>query len=186
MHSMPKNYLVCLWKGSRMCPATHTSVNAKAGLQASCSHVILGGVEEGISPLVAPVSSRWPRDQPALQHANCIARELVHGGLVLVQDWRPNNPTFTPSSAEFKIVAKTTERTLKLSIASALVQGAALCLVLKLQICHINSKYQAESQHLHYQNPSCLSGRWTPTSHNYFKTPQDLTKQGLRRNTGPF
>lgn len=57
-------------------------------------------------------------------------------------------PAFPPPRAEFKIVPKTTEKTLKISLASEEVRGARLYSVLKLQVYCIKERYQIESQHL--------------------------------------
>lgn len=107
-------------------------------------------------------------------------------GLVQVHDWGPKNPTRPLPSAEFKIVPKTTERTLKFSLAFKGVQAVGHYLALKLQIRVSNVKSKLRVNISITKNTSCLNGHQTPISHSYFKTCQDLTKHGLRRSTAPF
>lgn len=62
-----------------------------------------------------PYKSSW--DQSPLHPPNCSTQGLAHGGLAQVQGWETNNPNLPLPRTDFKIVPKTTERTLKFSFA---------------------------------------------------------------------
>lgn len=100
-----------------------------------------------------------------------LARSLVHGGPVY--RWM-RGPVIQHFFSPVQNCAKKYwehGNFLVLKLPLLLSTGAtAWSFLLKLQMDCIKGKYQAESQHLNYQQPSCLSSRRTLTPHNYFKT----------------